>query len=96
MLRWPLLIAADPHYADKRYEDATAELEDDDKCVLIAGGHPCPFLDQDQHCSIYPARPNVCVAMEAGDEQCQLARDQAGLPPLEPVALPAQPAPSLP
>lgn len=31
---------------------------------------PCPFLTADNRCSIYPTRPNVCVALEVGGEQC--------------------------
>ncbi len=44
---------------------------------LTAGYRPCPFLNvniggiTDNNCKIYPTRPNVCVAMEAGGEQCK-------------------------
>ena len=63
-----------------------AELEDVGKCLLIAGGaHSCRFLDEDNACRIYPTRPNVCVAMDPGDEQCQEARSEQGIPPLEPL-----------
>jgi Fe-S-cluster containining protein len=63
-----------------------AELEQEGKCLLIAGGtRACRFLNHDNACGIYPTRPNVCVAMQAGDEQCQLARHERGLPPLEPL-----------
>ena len=34
---------------------------------------PCPFLTVDMQCSIYPTRPNICVAMEAGGVQCCFA-----------------------
>lgn len=62
-----------------------AELKQEGKCLLIAGpGKPCQFLDGNNRCSIYPTRPNACVAMEAGDEQCQAAREAEGLPPLLP------------
>ena len=30
---------------------------------------PCPFLVRKQ-CSIYPTRPNICVAFEVGTNQC--------------------------
>lgn len=62
------------------------ELEQEGKCLLIAGGeHRCAFLREDG-CAIYPTRPNVCVAMQTGDDQCQLAREAEGLPRLEAVA----------
>ena len=44
---------------------------------------PCPVLGPDNRCTIYPTRPNCCVAFRAGSEQCQMARGMAGLPPLE-------------
>jgi Fe-S-cluster containining protein len=53
-------------------------------CLIIAGNQPCKFVGEDNLCSIYPTRPNACVAMQAGDEQCQLARASAGLGPLLP------------
>ena len=59
------------------------ELSDEDKCIVLAANNPCRFLDSDHRCTIYPTRPNVCVAMEAGDEQCQEARIKMGLPPLK-------------
>ena len=63
-----------------------AELKQDGKCLLIAGpASPCRFLDDENRCNIYPTRPNVCVAMAAGDEQCQEARKTAGIDPLEPL-----------
>lgn len=59
------------------------ELTDEDRCILLAANHPCRFLSADGCCTIYPTRPNVCVGMEAGDEQCQEARSQVGLPRLQ-------------
>jgi Fe-S-cluster containining protein len=52
--------------------------------AMLACGptRPCPMLTPGG-CSIYPTRPNCCVAMQAGDEQCQMARGMAGLAPLE-------------
>jgi hypothetical protein len=44
--------------------------------------HACVFLAADKRCGIYATRPGVCVAMQAGGEQCQSARRFAGLPPL--------------
>ena len=68
-------------------KELMAELEQEGKCLTIACGEdrPCVFLRQDGRCSIYPTRPNACVAMQAGDDQCQQARCAVGLPPLEPV-----------
>jgi Fe-S-cluster containining protein len=61
------------------------ELEQEGKCLVIAGpGKPCQFLGDENQCGIYPTRPNVCVAMQAGDEQCQQAREAAGIEPLAP------------
>lgn len=61
-------------------------LEDEDRCLIIAGpGQPCQFLGTDNHCQIYPTRPNICVGALAGEESCQQARREAGLPPLEPI-----------
>lgn len=37
---------------------------------------PCPFL-ADRRCSIYPTRPNCCVAFAPGSEACQNARELA-------------------
>jgi Fe-S-cluster containining protein len=47
---------------------------------------PCGMLAADNRCSIYPTRPNCCVAFRAGSEQCQDCRTMAKLPPLAPVA----------
>jgi len=84
VLREPRLISADPHYAGKYLEQALHELQDEFKCVVVAGGRPCMFLDNTNRCSIYPTRPNECVAMQAGDEQCQTSRKAEGLSPLAP------------
>jgi hypothetical protein len=32
---------------------------------------------------IYPTRPNACVAMQAGEEQCEQARIEMGLQKLK-------------
>ena len=83
VLREPRLIESDPHYAGRPVDDVLDELTGDfGRCILIAGGRPCAFLAGDKTCSIHPTRPNACVAMQAGDEQCQEARAAAGLPPL--------------
>ncbi|MCI0462475.1 MAG: YkgJ family cysteine cluster protein [Gemmataceae bacterium] len=56
--------------------------------ALLACGatHACKLLGADNLCTIYPTRPNVCVGMMAGEEQCQQARAMAGLEPLQPVS----------
>ena len=81
-------MSADPHYRDKPADQVARELGELGKCLVIACGtnRPCPFLGGDNRCTIYPTRPNVCVAMQAGDEQCQAARAEMGLPPLLPVS----------
>jgi Fe-S-cluster containining protein len=79
------LITIDRHYAGRTLAEALDELTDEDKVVLLTSGSPCAFLQGDKRCGIYSTRPNVCVAMHAGDEQCQEARAAHGLPPLDPV-----------
>lgn len=53
--------------------------------AMLACANPCPMIGADNLCTIYPSRPNVCVAFAAGSEQCQDARERSGLPRLEPV-----------
>lgn len=60
------------------------ELSDETRCILLAANQPCRFRSVEGCCTIYPTRPNTCVGMEAGDEQCQEARSRMGLPPLQP------------
>ncbi len=88
VLREPRLVAADPHHAGKSASEVLEMLWDDKgKAIVIACGtnRPCPFLNDEKRCSIYPTRPNDCVAMQAGDDQCQRARESAGLEPLPPI-----------
>ena len=85
-LREPRIILADPYYAGGSIEEAFRALQDESRCVLLAGGGgPCMFLAPDNTCEIYPTRPNECVAMQAGDEQCQEVRQTEDLPRLEPI-----------
>ena len=82
VLREPRLLDADV----TGRQTTLAELaEDDGRCILLAASKPCRFLSIEGHCTIYPTRPNVCVEMQAGDEQCQDARRRLDLPLLEPV-----------
>ena len=61
------------------------ELEQEGKCLIIAAApYACAFLREDNTCDIYPTRPNVCVGMRPGEEQCQEARTTDGLPELRP------------
>lgn len=85
VLREPRLINADRHHAGKGLSQVVHEIREEFKAVILACDAPCAFLTDDNHCSIYPARPNCCVGLEAGDEQCQEARTAEGLPPLEPL-----------
>jgi Fe-S-cluster containining protein len=85
VLREPHLAAADisERTRELSYDALMADLEQEGHCLVIAGGgHECKFLRGDNTCAIYPTRPNACVAMQAGDEQCQAARAQEDLPPL--------------
>lgn len=54
-------------------------------CVAVGRTQPCPFLRLKSHqrfgCSIYPTRPNECVAFGAGGEKCRGLRRAAGLKP---------------
>lgn len=79
-VREPKVLTAD--VSGKRF--ALEVLEEEGKCVVLAASKPCCFLGPDNRCGIYPTRPNTCVAFQAGDEQCQEARREHGLPALEP------------
>jgi Fe-S-cluster containining protein len=86
VLREPRLIEADRHYAELGAVKAIELLRNDiGRAVIISCGTACPFLNPENLCSIHPTRPNVCVAFEAGDEQCQEVRAAHGLPPLPPL-----------
>ena len=85
VLREPRLIDADRYHAGKGLSQVVREIREELKAVIPACGASCAFLTEDNHCSIYPTRPNCCVGLEAGDEQCQEARAAEGLPRLEPL-----------
>ena len=84
VLREPRLIDVDRHHAGKPVRAVVREIDQEMKAVIIACGNQCAFLGEDKLCSIYPTRPNCCVGLQAGDEQCQAAREAEGLPPLLP------------
>ena len=48
----------------------------------------CPFLDDENRCSIYPTRPVACVVFPAGSEECQEARRTFDISPLLPTNSP--------
>lgn len=85
VLREPRLIEADPHWTGKPLLQVLDALDEPGRCVLLAASRPCRFLGPDERCTIYPTRPNDCVALQAGDEQCQSARQERGLLPLLPI-----------
>jgi Fe-S-cluster containining protein len=87
VLREARIIEADRYQAGKSVEAVVQAIRTEGQAVLLAAGKPCPFLSEELRCSIYPTRPNACVGMAAGDEQCQDARGAAGLPPLAPSEL---------
>lgn len=94
VLRQPQILQADPNWAEQSVDEVVDRFQNDiGLAVIVACGtnRPCPFLDAESRCSIYPTRPNDCVAMQAGSEQCQQARDAAGLPALEPANTAAEP-----
>ena len=83
LMREPQLLYADRDFVANYGPDEAVEAlqEDVGRCLIIACGKPCYFLEENQ-CSIYSTRPNACVAMQAGDEQCQQARREEGIAPL--------------
>lgn len=46
----------------------------------------CLFLGENNLCSVYETRPEVCRRFAAGSDQCQEARERNGLEKLEPSA----------
>lgn len=86
VIREPRLIEVDRYFRGKTVRQVVDEIENDGKMVTLACGYSCSFLGGDNCCTIYPTRPNDCVAMQAGDDQCQQSRAAEGLPPLLPVA----------
>ena len=85
LMREPRLIQSDQCYRDKSVEQVLTVLQSDMHSLIVACSSPCMFLGTGNRCSIYPTRPNACVGMQAGDEQCQDVRTALGLPPLQPV-----------
>ena len=78
-IEW-LDILREPRLAppNSKLLDGNGEIKfesDWEKEFLLACGEnmPCPFL-KDSKCEIYPTRPNVCVALEPGSEQCLKVR----------------------
>lgn len=86
VLREPRIIDADPHHRGKTVEQMVREISEEWKAVILACGRPCEFLSSDNCCTIYLTRPNVCVGLQPGDDQCQAARANEGLAPLQPVS----------
>ena len=84
LMREPRLIEAEPSLTGYSVPQVLEKYENDTGFAILlacSSNRPCPFL-ADKKCSIYPTRPNVCVAMQAGDDECQEARKAAGLAPL--------------
>lgn len=87
LLREPRLLEADRYYQQMTVPQVLQLFQTDvGRAIHLSCGQKCKFLADDKRCSIYPTRPNNCVAMQAGDEQCQEARQAAGLAPLQPMA----------
>ncbi|MFN4896722.1 MAG: YkgJ family cysteine cluster protein [Pseudomonadota bacterium] len=42
----------------------------------------CPFLGANNHCAVYPTRPDPCRRFSAGSAECLAARARVGLEPL--------------
>jgi Fe-S-cluster containining protein len=84
VMREPKLVSADERYSGYAVTEVLDQLRDDVGCVVvIACGRPCRFLEENR-CTIYPTRPNACVVMPAGEDECQRARRGEGLLPLVP------------
>lgn len=82
LLREPRLKEGDSFYSGMSSDEVLKLfMEESGRAIILACGTelPCPFLNEDNKCSIYPTRPNACVAMQAGDEQCDQARIELGL-----------------
>ena len=88
ILREPHLAAADvsERTREMTYETLMADLEQDGSCLVIAAGEECKFVRGNNTCAIYPTRPNVCVALEPGSEQCEEAREEGGFRALNEVS----------
>lgn len=52
---------------EPRIKEHVEEFRDEPGRYLLKT--PCPFL-VDNKCSIYPTRPNICVAFEMGSHDC--------------------------
>ena len=50
--------------------------------VLSAPGKPCAFLTRKKRCSIYPTRPQACVAFLPRSPKCQELRGEYGMVPV--------------
>ena len=50
--------------------------------ILSAPGKPCAFLTKKKRCSIYPTRPQTCVAFLPGSPKCQELRREYGMVPV--------------
>lgn len=58
------------------------------RCQALAGD-----VGEQVHCTVYAQRPATCRELQAGDDQCRLARRHYGLPsPAEPETAGASPA----
>lgn len=82
LLREPRLKGADPYYSGMSSDEVlNLFMADTGRAIILTCGteRPCPFLDAESKCTIYPTRPNACVAMQAGDDQCEQARIEIGL-----------------
>ncbi len=86
VMREPKLIDADSQYAGLSRDEVLTQLDSEWRALIIASvtERPRIYLGSDKRCN--PTRPNACVGLQPGDEQCQHARHAARLPPLEPVA----------
>ena len=48
----------------------------DGTCHMLTCCGPCPLLSDNNLCTIYPTRPNVCVGFSAGGTQCRELRGE--------------------
>jgi len=54
VLREPRIIDADRHHRGKSVRQMVHEIQTEWKAVILACGQPCPFLNAENNCTIYP------------------------------------------
>lgn len=83
---WPRFTVED----DEDIDRIPRELIAADGSGMRCAGDRCSALAGDigvaTACTVYAVRPEVCRSCQPGDEECLMARDRHGLPPLSAAA----------